>query len=84
MLRNQSDRWAHYLGHVATGTTFWPKPRWTSPYPPTHISFHDPDWDINTSSYTDINFIFNQMRQMPAHASRFVPTPDSIRPPATA
>ena len=68
IVANQRRRWVQYLGAVDRGE-FDNKPDFTSPYPPTHFTWHDPILDRLQSSYEDVNFELDWFRK-PANVKK--------------
>lgn len=61
IVRNQRVRWAAFLDMAKDGS-LWDGAEFDSPYPPTKFFFHDPIWDRLQSSYEDVNFEVDTMR----------------------
>lgn len=66
IVANQRRRWCFYLDAVSRGE-FDAKPPFTSPYPPTHFTWHDPIMDRLQSSYEDVNFELDLIRSSASH-----------------
>ena len=67
LLANKRKRWTAYLGKVAAGGELLEKEPFTSPYPPTYFHYHDPIFDRLQSSYEDVNFELDLMRNSEYH-----------------
>ena len=63
---NQRNRWRDYLSKAEAGT-IWDKTPFQSPYPQTHFHYHEPIFDRMQSSYEDVNFEVDLMRQSNYH-----------------
>ena len=67
ILANQRARWLQFMGD-AENSRFWgPSPPVNSPYPRTKFHFHDPMFDRLQSSYDDVNFELDVMRNHVFH-----------------
>ena len=66
IVRNQRHRWGHYLDLACVGS-IWADEHFVSPYPPTRFHFHDPIFDRLQSSYDDVNFELDLMRNSIFH-----------------
>ena len=64
--RQKNRRWCAFLDAAANGT-FGDKPKYNSPYPPTHVTHQQPVWDQGNAKYDDINFQTNWFRRSPLH-----------------
>ena len=66
LLNNKRRRWAQLLDLSVAGK-LWSKEPYNSPYPPTVFQWHDPIFDRLQSSYEDVNFELDLMRQSDYH-----------------
>ena len=66
MLQNRRARWADYLNAASLGV-LWAKQEYESPYPQTYFHWHEPMFGVMQSSYADVNFELEQMRNHPFH-----------------
>ena len=66
ILQGKVSRWSHYLDAAANGT-FGAKPKFRSPYPPTHLHYHPPIYDQGNAKYVDINFQTHWFRTSDFH-----------------
>ena len=66
LLNNKRRRWAQLLDSSVAGK-LWSKEPYASPYPPTVFQWHDPIFDRLQSSYEDVNFELDLMRQSDYH-----------------
>ena len=66
IVSNQHQRWRLLLDATANGT-LWTKEPFASPFPRTHFHYHDPIFDRGQSSYEDVNFCLDLMRQSKYH-----------------
>jgi len=66
MVANRHARWSSFLEDAAVGK-LWQKERFRSPYPPTYFHYHPPFFDKGQSSYADVNFCLDRMRDSSFH-----------------
>ena len=66
IVANQRSRWSQFLDAAVAGT-IWDKEPYDSPYPPTHFVYHKPMKDRLQSSYEDVNFELDFMRDSIYH-----------------
>ena len=62
IVANQRSRWSTFLAAAMAGTIL-DKPAFNSPYPRTHLHLHPPIKDRLQSSYDDVNFELDLIRQ---------------------
>jgi len=67
ILLNQRIRWSAFLDKASTPGGVWESELYNSPYPPTRFHYHCPIWDRLQSSYEDVNFEMDTMRQSSFH-----------------
>ena len=67
IISNQRRRWGHYLDLARIGSIWAAEAHFMSPYPPTRFHFHDPIFDRLQSSYADVNFELDLMRNSIFH-----------------
>ena len=66
IMANKRRRWIECLNAAAVGT-LWDKVDYDSPYPPTEYHYHEPIFDRLQSSYEDVNFELDVMRNSIFH-----------------
>jgi hypothetical protein len=66
LMANKRMRWSYYLDLAIAGT-LWDKEPYASPFPPTHFHYHNPIFDRLQSSYDDVNFELDLMRNSVHH-----------------
>ena len=66
MVANREKRWRDMLTAARDGTLL-SKHAFQSPYPPTHLTYHQPIWDRLQSSYEDVNFEIDLIRNSQYH-----------------
>ena len=66
ILQSKNKRWCDFLDAAANGT-FGDKPKYNSPYPPTHTAPHSPIYDQGNLKYDDVNFQISWTRSSPWH-----------------
>ena len=66
IVNNQHSRWREFLTNAEQGLLGQKQP-FASPYPPTYFHYHTPIFDRGQSSYVDVNFCLDLMRDSVYH-----------------
>ena len=67
IVSNMKSRFISFLNAAASGCDLWLHETYNSPYPPTKFHYHDPIFDRLQSSYEDVNFELDTMRNHQYH-----------------